>query len=362
MPVLGDSGILRLRREAPDAVFLPFAALNTVLDSFQMINQDFWTGDEVWLSSPFGIPVSADAIPSGLGMYVGGLWSTGANRAHIADDDDDFYVPLIDDGDDELFYGQGTLITGRHYFIHRDQFDRVSFYTDYASAMNGTKTARVPLFNLSFDAVLLSARGTADYDNAMVTCQSTLGPYKYADIISELTLASICDSAPTYESPTAGTGDYNNADVQPRRLVNGFPWSVVCLLREWTLNLDGPSVDTTCIEQKFGEAVKSIVSGGGSIDFMVDRQSTGEGVTDPTSLLQLLLLTEKGAKAEAEFWMIQNRKQNSACTGLLDGDLYYKAEILVTNTAINVRPDDLIAGSAQFVTTGPIALRMGQVS
>ena len=360
MPVLGDSGVLRLRREAPPAVFLPYSAMNTQLDSFQLINQDFWTGDEVYLSSPNGIPVEENAIPNGVGMYFGSDWSLGPNRAHITSDGDDFYIPLLDDGDDELFYNQGTLITGRHYFIHRDQFDRVSFYTDYASAINGIKSTRAPLYNLVFDRVLLSPRGTTDYDNALLTCTAELGSYSNSDIFDEVTLASICASAPTYETPVAGTGDYNNADVQPRRLAAGFPWQYVCLLREWSLNLDGPSVDTTCIAQKFGEAVKSVVSGGGTIDFMIDRQSGSEMSTDPTALLQLLLLTEKGAKAEAEFWIIQNRSSNGLCSEQAAGELYYAAEILVSNNAINVRPDDVIAGSATFVTTGPIRLRMGQ--
>lgn len=74
--------------------------------------------------------------------------------------------------------------------------------------------------------------------------------------------------------------------------------------------------------------------------------------------MQLLLLTEKGAKAEAEFFMITDRA--STCGGLAPGDLYYKCEILVTNTAVNTRTSDVIVGTAQFVTTGPIELKMGR--
>jgi len=44
---------------------------------------------------------------------------------------------------------------------------------------------------------------------------------------------------------------------------------------------------------------------------------------------------------------------------LLAGDLFYECEILITNNAINTRADALIVGSASFVTTGPIQLRMG---
>jgi hypothetical protein len=357
MPILGTQGILSLKREAPPSVFLPASALNVDLSSFQMVNQDYWTGDEVYFSSPNGIPVDPAAIPDGAAMYFGGIWPTGSNRQHITADTDNFYTP--DDNVD--FYLSSPAITGRHYFIHRDQFDRISFYESYADALNGEKAKRVQLFQLPFQPVLLSPRGTADYDNALVDCVSKIVSYRQGDIRDETTLESICDFAPEYQSPVAGVADYDNADVTPRRLVGGFPWKNICLLREWSLNLDGPSVDTSCIAQKFGEAVKSMVSGGGTIDFMVDRVTHGQGTSDPTDLLQLLFMTEKGAKAEAEFWMIEGREQKR-CTGLLSGDLYYAAEILITNTALNVRPDELVAGSATFVTTGPIRVRMGQAS
>lgn len=326
-----------------------------------MVNQDFWTGDEVYLSSPKGIPVSPNAIFDGVAMYYGSKWALGKNREHITSNADYFYIRPKETGDPQYFYNRGELITGRHYFIHRDQFDRVSFYENYEDALNGRKESRVPLYNLAFDSILLSARGSTNYDNAILSCTATIGRFKNSDIREEVTLTSICDYAPSYERPSAGDADFDNADVRPRRLFDGFPWQYVCLMREWTLNLDAPSVDTTCIAQKFGEAVKSVVSGGGSIDFMVDRVTHGSDTTDPTGLLQLLMLTEKGSKAEAEFWMIQNRPDGS-CEGYIAGDLYYKADILVTNIALNVRLDDVIAGSAQFVTTGPIALRLGRLS
>jgi hypothetical protein len=36
--------------------------------------------------------------------------------------------------------------------------------------------------------------------------------------------------------------------------------------------------------------------------------------------------------------------------------LYYEADILVTQTAVNLRPTEMVAGTAQFVTTGEIRL------
>ena len=55
--------------------------------------------------------------------------------------------------------------------------------------------------------------------------------------------------APAYDEPVAGTGDYENADVQPR-IGQGFPgWQILCDMREWSLELDAPAVDVTAVSE-----------------------------------------------------------------------------------------------------------------
>ena len=68
------------------------------------------------------------------------------------------------------------------------------------------------------------------------------------------------------------------------------------------------------------------------------------------------MMTEKGCQAEAQFWMIQRDGCGVDCDGLVKGDLYYQASILITQSAVNLRPTDLVAGTVNFVTTGEIKL------
>jgi hypothetical protein len=129
-------------------------------------------------------------------------------------------------------------------------------------------------------------------------------------------------------------------------------------IREWTLQLDAPSVDTTSVSEKFGEAVKSLVNGGGSTEFFVERQCMTDLQADSNTLMKLLFMTENGCNADARFYLIDREGCGYDCdSGLLKGELYYEASILITATAINVRPTEMIAGTAQFVTTGPIRLK-----
>lgn len=354
MAVLGVYGFVRFRREAPSPIVVTASSLRADIDTIQVESTEFWNGDEVYLLTPNGLPLSADTLPEGVGCYFGSYWELGPNRDHVTAGDDEYYVS----GNDSVyFYNRGTPVNSGNYFIYRDQLGRVSFYTTRAAALGGSTAERIDLKQLDFQYMLIAASGTEDYANALTECLAAVGDYRFSDVRDEVTLASICDYAPEYLEPVAGTAEYDNAELSPRRWVGGFPWVIQGELREWSIELNGENVNTTAVGQKFGESVKSVISGGGSFDFLVERR-TDEGKYDSTCLMQLLLLTEKGSKAETEFYMISARTESYG--NLAPGDLYYKCDVLITNTAINTRADEAIVGTAQFVTTGPIELKMGR--
>jgi hypothetical protein len=75
--------------------------------------------------------------------------------------------------------------------------------------------------------------------------------------------------------------------------------------------------------------------------------------------MKLLLMTEKGCKASARFWLMDRGDNCDIDCDLINGVLYYEADILITQTAVNLRPTEIVAGTAQFVTTGEIKLLEG---
>lgn len=359
MAVLGIDGIVRLRREAPLPIVVSSSVLRADIDAIVLSNQDFWSGDEVYLFSQEGLPLSGQCS-NGSAMYAGGFLETGPNRSHIADNDDFFYKRGVGEDSDNFYCGVGAK--SAEYFVYKDSLNRLSFYTDYCSAVNGGSINKVNLAQYDFNVLLIAAAGTQDYNNALTECVSGVRDYRFSDVRDEVTLESICDFAPSYQSPAAGTAEYDDADLTPRSAVNGFPWVLQCELAEWSLELDGAAVDTTQVGEKFGENIKSIITGGGKFDFQIGEaghsSASGDMPVDPSYLLQLLQLTERGAKAEAEFWLMQ-RKVSDTCSVLARGGLYYATNILITNIAVNVRATDVIVGSANFATSGEIALKVG---
>lgn len=428
MAVLGMEGRVRLRREAPDPLIVSSKTLRADIDKFLVNSADYWSGDEVYVFAERGLPIR-DNCSDGVAMYADGYWDKGPNRKHIENDADLFYLTgnaieaydnstvvcadtgyldyvtgdiqdsntlksiceyapnydqpaastspydnadvqprdLVNVGtaDDVPFYCNNGVQSGS-YFIHRDTLNRLSLHTDYCSAVNGGDNNRVDLVQYDFQTMLIAPAGTEEYNDALAQCVAAFGDYRFSDARDEVTLESICKFAPDYEKPVAGTAEYDDADLTPRRWIGGFPWVIQCQLKEWSLDLDSSAIDTSQVGDKFGENVKSIVTGGGSFDFFIGEADGCDGTSrpvDPTYLMQLLLITDKGAKADAEFRLMAPREPDicgNACSPLAQGNLFYRTQLLITKIAVNVRATDLIVGSASFATSGPIEMNVGR--
>lgn len=367
MPVLGHRGKLWLRREAPEPVVLYVNSVNFGNNTLYLNNKGYWSGDEVSISCNLGLPIDfGDGVgcPDGHAVYFGSDWLLGSNRSHITSDTDEFYT-----NEEAFFYLREedvSLNDIASVFVYRDQLDRISFYINQEAALRGAPADRIPLSRVDFGSLLLAPWGSSDYQNALLLCTQSLdySDYQNSDVRDEATLASLCQFAPSYSSPTAGVGDYNNADIRPRSSINRTPdrsiWSIQGDLSDWSLNLTSQEIDTTALGEKYGESIKALITGGGTFDFLVSRRAINDANglprTDSTLLLRLLLMTEKGCNVDAQFWMIDS--QPDAC-GLLPGDLFYETRLMITSIAINTRAAEIIAGSANFVTIGSIDLRAG---
>ena len=379
MAVLGTGGKLVLKREAPPPCVLSDESLDAALETYGSICPGYISGDYIASSClPVVRPGEFPGNPEGWASYQESKWYVGPNRTQISDDSDDFYkkggeeYPDGQADDAAQFYARVGDVSGGDevagcveddYYIHIDELGRVSFYKTRCAALAGCTSNRLHLAPVAGD-ITIAPFGSGEYLNAVWECFRALnGDYEFSDAADSVTLESICEFAPTYQQPVPNPNDeahaYNNADLQPRNPGTAPYWECVADLREWSLDLSAPEVDTTAVAEKFGNAVKSLVSGGGTTEFFIDRKCFDQGVTNGMTLLQLLLMTEQGCKASAKFYVLQRPGDCGVdeCSGLINGDLYYETDLLITQTAVNMRPTELVVGTAQFVSTGPIKLK-----
>ena len=118
------------------------------------------------------------------------------------------------------------------------------------------------------------------------------------------------------------------------------------------MSIDASNLDATAIGETFGDHVKALVRGAGSLNFLVEHELVANQ-QDSLAMLRLVLLTQNQCDTKAKFYIYKNRSGGSP---EIDGSVYYECDILLTNSSLNVRYDDLITGTADFVATSEVKL------
>ena len=372
MAVLGSGGKLVLKRKAPEPFLVSSREVDYDRNHLQESAPGYWTGDKVSTLTLPHWPEQGNPYPTkqeGYAMYFGSKWFLGPNRFHLTDHDDFFYkrgvepYPDSQSRDDAQFYARAGDDSFGHVlpadpepelFVHINELGYMSFYEDRCRAMAGCPQGRVDIANCA-GPIGIGPHGSSTYNNAWATCFNDLvdaGEYLVRDSAYEGYVP--CHDL---EFEAAGTDDYDNAELDYTGLPDrGYMWQVLCDIREWSLQLNAENVEVTSISEKWGNSVKSLVTGGGSVEFFIDRECFPEGQNNGIPLMEMLLMTEKGCEATAEFWMISRGADCQWTSCKMPGDLFYEADILVTQNSVNLRPTDLVVGTASFVTTGEIRL------
>lgn len=365
MAVLGSGGVLNISREIPDAMALTVARLNA--DSISLANQAYWAGDRIIIAAADGVPfdVNGDGYadcPDGHGFYRGSAWDVGPSRAFYAGADTDaspFYnygYPLLtqsddtiitQDGDDLLFPGLAAdedwynttattgLTTQIDGYMSRDVLDRIKLWTTEGAAHSETGTEKPLVTVKPSNFIIAHYDDDASYTSAIDTAANSIQPLTLPD--SEQRLESVITL------PAGFSVVCENRD-----------WKLQCDLEEWVMSIDASNLDTTAIGETFGEHVKSLVRGAGSLQFLAEH-SYVDTEQDGLALLRLVLLTQNQCNTRARFYIYKDR---SAPSPRIDGSVYYECDILLTNTRLNTRATEVIAGTADFVATSEIKLKV----
>lgn len=342
MALLGTGGILELSREWPEPMALKPDALNASTSVLSIGNPGYWTGDRIIFASADGLPIDANGdgyadCPEGHGIYYGSIYDLGPARIHVTAADDNYYQ-----ADNSVAFYNTAATTGlleqSDAYINMDALDRAKLYTGEIPAHNADAGSLVALKSVKVNNMVVTRYDSSStYTNAINTA---------IDEIKPLTLPSTTQKLKDVITVPAGFAAISD-DADERG------WLVQCDLTEWALSVDADNLDMTAIGDTFGENTKSLVRGAGTLQFLLDNKAVSDEQSS-MALLRIVMLTERQAKSSAKFHLYRNRTPVSPQVGTT---AYYGCDILLTNSRLNIKADDIIAGSADFVATGEIALR-----
>ena len=346
MSLLGTGGEMELSREWPPLTVLSDARFDS--GRLWLAEPGYWPGDRVLLTCVRGLPIDANLdgfadCPDGH-RHWGGLGIAGPATAHRSTDAGTYWAASNGAAFWESSAGTG-LRQQLACYVGRDTLGRLAFYDSEANGINGTTTGRLPLAGVAFGALVLAPySAAAAYQAALLTLAQS--------VAASLPLAE--PELPA-EMVTTIPAAASTADL--------IGWKIQAQLAEWVLDQEAATSDTTALAERYGDSVKALVRGSGTLQFDIER-SYREGKQDATALLRLVLMLDRGCNCRARFYLHRDRpaearSANDCRDPRLGGALWYECDLLLARTGVQTAARQLISGSAAFLVLGETQLRMG---
>lgn len=352
MALLGVHGEAFFSREWAQPTIVDSSRLVPgAVNSLDLGNPAFWSGDRVLLLCQRGIPVRLPGLqyapcPTGYSFYGGGQFDTGPAVTSRTRNGAMYFGA----NRPRPFYEQAPsvpLVTSAYVYIHRDELDNITFYSDEDDAINGEGESLLPISILDCGPILIAPAPISNYPTGVTSeILSFLSPLLFSEL------------------PSGGEGEILSDQVLPQQLsasvtdlleqfANESGWNRVANLTSWVFETNVDVLDQNAIGQQFGDSAKGALKGAGSFNAIINTAEKKEYLS-PSSMLRLMFITQVGAKGKARFIIADSNKADFTCES--PRKIYYETPLLISNTSVNVAFDEVITMSIQFVATGKIRI------
>jgi len=128
---------------------------------------------------------------------------------------------------------------------------------------------------------------------------------------------------------------------------------------EYELNTNREAIDVTSLSDAHRQQYSSLITGSGQLTAQWDYKNVADEET-VNYLMQLVLRTEIGGIFGAKFYLKSEGASPAGGTfkpTQLNDSLWWEFDALITNSATNFAPGEIIVSTVSFVTTGAIRLR-----
>jgi len=128
-------------------------------------------------------------------------------------------------------------------------------------------------------------------------------------------------------------------------------------VQSFEINTERETVDTTVLSDEFRSRVNTLISGSGRITAFWEYTGDTEKEV-PMYLYELAHRTKVGSNFIGRFYIKKNG-YNPGNNAARDGDeIWWRVVGIITSAAIQFSPDSTVQITADFITTGPLRLRM----
>ncbi len=132
---------------------------------------------------------------------------------------------------------------------------------------------------------------------------------------------------------------------------------ILAQVNSFEINTERETVDTTVLSDEFRSRVNTLISGSGRISAFWEY--TGNSTQEvPMYLYELAHRTKVGSNFIGRFYIKKNGYNPSGVAERNDDEIWWRVVGIITSAAIQFSPDSTVQITADFITTGPLLLRM----
>lgn len=148
-------------------------------------------------------------------------------------------------------------------------------------------------------------------------------------------------------------------DIPIRVIVRDRDSRLLACVTEYEINTSREAVDFTSLGDQYRQQYSSLITGSGRVTAQWDYVNNS-GYEPIQYMMQLVLRTEIGSSFRGKFYI--KSADTAASAGSFDASqlndaLWWEFDALVTNSATNFLPGDIIVSTIDFVATGAIRLK-----
>ena len=145
--------------------------------------------------------------------------------------------------------------------------------------------------------------------------------------------------------------------VPVKVIVENASYRVLGRVQSYELNTTRETVDTTSLSDQFRSQISTIMSGSGRM--ACEWEYTGDSAKElPHYILELALRTKIGSSFSAKFYLKTSGYNPASHANASDDEIWYEVTGILTACAVQFTPNRLVQITADFITTGPIQIRM----
>ena len=149
-------------------------------------------------------------------------------------------------------------------------------------------------------------------------------------------------------------------DIPVRVKVANAQSRVLASVKSYELSNQRDTVDTTALSDEFKSRVSTLMSGSGRMT--CEWQYTGSTTEEVGNyLLELQLRTKVGSQFKGKFYLKTNSYNPGGSASTASDEIWYEVNGVLTSTAVSFAVGQVVVVTADFITTGPVQMRMGLV-